>query len=100
MNIYKYLSMLICLMAFSSFATARVLPGWFDLRGNPVHTADEVDVQVNTVVQPVAQGYRYSYTVTSLPSSLQNLVVFEIALPDPYSVIAGTETSPWPNSQG
>ncbi|WP_038249915.1 PKD domain-containing protein [Ghiorsea bivora] len=88
------------IMVGVSFAQARVLPGWFDSQGNPVHTADEVNVQVNVTVQATPQGYRYTYSITSLPNSLQNLVVFEVALSDPYSVVAGTEASPWPHSQG
>jgi len=100
MKIAKYLSVIIILTLFTSPASARVLPSWLDLQGNPVHTADEVDVQVGVTVQSVPQGYRYTYSVTSLPSSLQDLIMFEVALPDPYSVLAGSENSPWLDTLG
>ena len=99
-KIVKVFLVISVLMAGMSFAQARILPGWLDLQGNPVHTADEVDVQVGVTVQITPQGYRYTYSVTSLPSSLQNLVVFEVALSDSYSVVAGSESSPWLDSQG
>ncbi len=96
----RFIIVFIGLITFLSTAQARVLPGWFDLDGLPVHTADEVDVQVDTSVIKVPQGYKYTYSITSLPTSLQNIVQFEVALSDPYSVIAGSEASPWPRSQG
>jgi len=66
-------------------AHAVIFPGWLDWGGNPVHTEDEVDVQITVSVAKVAQGYRYTYTLTSMQSSKQNLDIFEVYLPDPHT---------------
>ncbi len=88
-------------LLFSTHASAVILPGLVDIFGNPVHSEDEVDTQIGTVVQKVPQGYRYTYTVTSMQSSKQNLVQFAVFLPDPYSaIVPGFEGSPWQNSKG
>ncbi len=96
----KLVFIFICITIFSLNAQAKVLPSWFDLDGNPVHTADEVDVQVGVTVTKVTQGYQYNYSITSLPSSRQKIVQFQVTLSDPYSVVAGSESSPWARSQG
>jgi len=93
--------LIISLLFISSPAHAVILPGLVDIFGNPVHSEDEVDVQIHTVVQTIPQGYHYTYTLTSMQSSLQNLCNFEVYLPDPYtSIVPGFEASPWQNSQG
>jgi len=96
----KILFMLMMLM-LSTPANAIILPNYVDSGGNPVHTRDEVDAQVATTVQHISQGYRYTYTLTSMQTSKENLPVFAVYLPDPYSsVIPGFEGSPWLNSKG
>ncbi|MDX8407134.1 MAG: hypothetical protein R8L58_01990 [Mariprofundaceae bacterium] len=93
----------IFMLFISSFeAQAVIIPGWLDWNGNPVHTEDEVDVQIDASVVKVTQGYRYTYTLTSMQSSKQNIGIFKVYLPDPYtSVVGGTESSPWgPHSRG
>ncbi|MDQ6953836.1 MAG: hypothetical protein Q9M20_00130 [Mariprofundaceae bacterium] len=93
--------LLLIALFISMPANAVILPGYVDTGGNPVHTRDEVDVQVAVVVQPVPQGYRYTYTLTSMQSSKQNIDFFAIYLPDPYSsVVPVLEGSPWPKSKG
>ncbi len=96
-------SVLFICMIFLGMAQAHaiVLPGWLDWGGKPVHTEDEVDVRIDATVARVAQGYRYTFTLTSLPSSRQHLNIFEVYLPDPHTgVVPGTENSPWAKSRG
>ena len=88
----------LCLVAglfTSSLAYAVVLPGLFDDKGKPVHTADEFALQVALSITKVPQGYQYSYSLQSSPSSLQDVWAFQVKLPAVDGVILNSTSSPW-----
>ncbi|MDX8402602.1 MAG: hypothetical protein R8K47_08225 [Mariprofundaceae bacterium] len=94
-----FITLMSCICSLE--ARAVIIPGWLDWNGNPVHTEDEFDVRIDATVTKAAQGYRYTYTLVSLPGSRQHINIFEVYLPDPYtSVVGGTESSPWMHSRG
>ena len=74
---------------------AVVLPGLFDDKGSPVHTADEFSLQITVTVTKVPQGYKYSYSLQSSPSSLQDVWAFQVKLPAVDGVILNSTASPW-----
>ncbi|HID37523.1 MAG TPA: hypothetical protein EYP39_09170, partial [Ghiorsea sp.] len=77
------------------YGYAVVLPGLFDDKGNPVHTADEFSLQINVSVTKVAQGYQYNYSLQSSPSSSQSIWAFDVKLPAIDGVILNSTSSPW-----
>ncbi len=79
----------------SSQAYAVILPGLFDKTGNPIHTADEFTLNITSNITKVPQGYQYSYSLLSSPSSMQSVWGFDIKLPAVDGVIPNTATSPW-----
>ena len=79
----------------SGRAGAVVIPGLVDRYGNPVHTADEFELEVVTTVSMDPYGYRYSYELYSKPVSVQGVWHFMILLNDMASVVSGSSVSPW-----
>jgi len=86
---------LILSLSIPLWAEAVVLPGLFDEMGNPLHTADEVNVSTSITVVKNGQGYQYTYVLKSLPTSVQDIWAFSVQLPAANGVVLGSTNSPW-----
>ncbi len=79
----------------SASGYAAVLPGLFDSKGAPVHTADEFTLQITVAVTKVSQGYQYNYSLRSSPSSSQSVWGFDVKLPAVDGVVRNSTSSLW-----
>jgi len=82
-------------LLLSTHGYAVVLPSLFDGKNNPVHTADEFTLSITANITKVPQGYQYSYSLQSSPSSVQSVWAFKVNLPAVDGVLPNSTLSPW-----
>ena len=93
-NIRHFVAGVLLIVSYPDMVGAVVIPGLVDRYGNPVHTADEFELEVVTTVSLDPYGYRYSYDLYSKPTSIQDVWHFRVILPDAQAFISAG-TSPW-----
>jgi len=86
--------LLVPILFLSLVAEAVEVPGYFDINGNLMHTQDEFDLQVAAQAQGSPAGYRYIYSLKSLPSSIQPIKSFSLQISSD-AVVGNSSTSPW-----